>query len=563
VPQIHVIDPQGGESRALTRFLTGAKNPAWSPDGRTLSFLSRVTEEEAADMVRGRGLAKEGHSPDPDPEPDPRVVDRILYREGTAYRDKRRSHVFSIPLRGRCRPRRITTGDHDHGPPLFGPRGRYVYTTSNRTGDEDQDEVANIVRFPLAGGKARVMTPALNHCADLHIDSEGRHLLYYAMPGDKFYAHNQTARRLPLAGGPEEVLSARLDTDVEGVGCLPSTGEVVVLACLDGDRRLFRLAGPDRRPVPMSPSPGWVESFSVARDGDEIALAFQSPLHPPDLFVSLGADGFTRKTNLNSSLLARRHLSKPSEIAYRGKGGLAIQGWHMKPSVPVRGKAPLVVQIHGGPHVMWGNSFHFEFQLMASQGWGIFYANPRGSGGYGLSFKGKLFRNWAIDDSVDVLRGMEAVQRLGGTDPKKLFITGGSYGGYLTAFILGHDKRFRAAVAQRGVYDMTSFYGCSDVQMLMEWEFESYPWDDPDLYRRLSPLTYVRRMKTPLLILHAECDYRAPICTAEELFVALRKLGREVRFVRYPREGHELSRSGEPRHRVDRLTRIIGWFSDH
>lgn len=563
VPQLYVIDPSGGEARPLTRLRSGVSSPAWSPDGGSLAFLCRVDEDEARDVARGRGTLSEGEKP-PEPEPpDPRVVERILYRSGTEYFDGRRSHVYVVRAGRPGRPRRVSSGPFDHGPPLFGPRGRFLYTTSNRTGDEDQDEVRNIVRFPAAGGKARILTPAPDHCADLRLSPDGRHLVYFAMPGEKFYAHNQTARRLPLSGkGGEEVLSSELDADVEAVACLPSTGEVLALACRDGDRRVYRLPGPGRPAVPLTPEGGWVESFSVARRTDDMALAFARPVHPPDLFHLPPGGPLRRRTQVNRSFLRSVELSEPETLRFEGEGGLPVQGWYMPPVPRPRGRAPLVVQIHGGPHVMWGRSFSFEFQLLASQGFGVFFCNPRGSAGYGLSFKGMLRRNWGVDDAGDVLRGMEAVLARGRTDDRRLFVTGGSYGGFLTAWILGQDDRFRAAVVQRGVYDMTPFYGCSDVQMLLEWEFEARPWEDPDLYWKHSPLRRVERMRTPLLILHAERDYRAPISTAEELFVALRKLGREASFVRYPREGHELSRSGEPRHRVDRLRRILGWFRD-
>jgi dipeptidyl aminopeptidase/acylaminoacyl peptidase len=163
----------------------------------------------------------------------------------------------------------------------------------------------------------------------------------------------------------------------------------------------------------------------------------------------------------------------------------------------------------------------------------------------------------------DLMAGIDEVMGKGYIDPKRLVVTGGSYGGFMTAWIIGHTDRFSAAVAQRGVYDLISFYSTSDIPRLTEWEFERAPWEDPDLLWRYSPLAYVEEITTPLLLIHSERDFRAPIPAAEGLFVALRRLRREVQMVRYPREGHELSRSGEPKHRVDRLERIVGWFEQH
>ncbi len=559
-PQLRAIGLRGGESRPLTDLRTGADFAAWSPDSSAVAFVTRVREDEARLVERGRGLAGAKDKQDPDPPPDPRVVERIIYREGTEYKDGRRAHVFAVRPSGRGMPERVSSGDFDHTAPLFSPDGKSVVTTSNRLGDEDWDVVANIVRFPRGGGKPAILTKNRNACESLAFSPDGKRLAYVSYPGEKLYAHNQSACSMPAGGGRETVLSADFDGDAESVGFLAS-GDPVILACREGRRGLFRLAG-GRGPEAIAFSAPWIESFSSSRACDVLAICASSPAHPADLFA-LAAGSERRLTDLNRGFLSGFALSAPEEIRFRGKGGLPVQGWYMRPQGPSGVSRPLAVEIHGGPHIMWGESFWFEFQMLASNGFGVFFCNPRGSTGYGLKFKGMLFRNWGVDDSADVLRGVALLVRRGLADRRRLFLTGGSYGGFLSAWIAGHDQRFRAAVLQRGVYDMAGFYGCSDVQMLLEWEFETYPWDSPDLMWEHSPLAYVRHMKTPILIEHAENDYRAPINTAEELFIALKKLGREVKMVRYPREGHEMSRSGEPRHRVDRLSRILGWFKDH
>jgi dipeptidyl aminopeptidase/acylaminoacyl peptidase len=204
-----------------------------------------------------------------------------------------------------------------------------------------------------------------------------------------------------------------------------------------------------------------------------------------------------------------------------------------------------------------------EWQLHAARGYVVFYCNPRGSNGYGDDFRCFIHDNWGEAEMHDILNGVDAVVEKGYIDPKRMAVTGGSYGGFMTAWIIGHDNRFAAAVSQRGVYQLMSFYGTTDIPRLIEGEFDVMAFDDPEKMWKYSPFAYVRNMRTPLMIIHSDNDYRVPISDAEQLFTALKKLNRKVQFVRYPRDGHELSRSGEPKHRVDRLERMTGWFDKY
>jgi dipeptidyl aminopeptidase/acylaminoacyl peptidase len=251
-------------------------------------------------------------------------------------------------------------------------------------------------------------------------------------------------------------------------------------------------------------------------------------------------------------------------IWYPAPDGVEIQGWLIKPPNFDPDKTyPLVVEIHGGPHAMWGpstKSMWHEWQALAARGYVVFYCNPRGSHGYGYAFADAIHGHWGDADMPDILAGVDYVTSLGFIDSARMAVTGGSYGGFMTSWIIGHDQRFAAAVSQRGVYHLSAFFGYTDVPELIEGEFDGRPWESYEQLWQHSPLAYVEQIRTPLMIIHSEQDFRVPIPEAENLFLALRWLKREVEFVRYPREGHELSRSGEPRHRVDRLNRIIDWF---
>jgi dipeptidyl aminopeptidase/acylaminoacyl peptidase len=226
---------------------------------------------------------------------------------------------------------------------------------------------------------------------------------------------------------------------------------------------------------------------------------------------------------------------------------------------------PLVVEIHGGPHAMWttaGTMWH-EFRTLAARGYAVFWCNPRGSIGYGEAFAAANVRDWGRVTAQDVLAGVDAVCERDVVDDSQLFLTGGSFGGFMTAWLVGHDDRFRAAVAQRGVYDLTSFYGSSDAFKLVEWDFETTPRADAGFLWEQSPASVAHEVTTPTLVLHAERDFRVPVNNGELLYLLLKKTGVDTRLVRYPREGHELSRSGEPGHVIDRLERIARWFDGY
>jgi dipeptidyl aminopeptidase/acylaminoacyl peptidase len=290
-------------------------------------------------------------------------------------------------------------------------------------------------------------------------------------------------------------------------------------------------------------------------------------------------------TDFNREYLDERKVAEPEELRYEvgepraewaaredvSAGELdedrQLQGWLLTPpDFDPDEKYPLVVEVHGGPHAMWttsGTMFH-EFQTLAARGYVVFWSNPRGSAGYGEDFMTAIEREWGAVTTADVLAGVETALDRSYVDENQLFLTGGSFGGYMTAWLVSHTDRFTAAVSQRGVYDLSGFYGSTDwAYELVESEFGTTPWEDSELLAAHSPTAHVDAVETPTLLVHSETDYRTPICTAELFYRGLRKHGVDTRLVRYPEEGHELSRSGQPGHIVDRLERIARWFDGY
>ena len=269
-------------------------------------------------------------------------------------------------------------------------------------------------------------------------------------------------------------------------------------------------------------------------------------------------------TTVNKHVFADLLIRDAEEIRFDSPDGLGLQGWIIKPPGFEEGrKYPAVIEIHGGPHLMYGFSFFHEFQLLAAQGYVVFYMNPRGGQGYGQEFVDAIRGGWGEPDYRDLLRGVDVLLEQGYVDEARLGVTGGSYGGYMTCWIIGHTNRFRTAVASRSVTNLISMYGSSDAGwMLEDWEFTPL-FDNPEAYQLLwrhSPLAYAAQVETPLLLTHGEDDRRCHLEQAEEMYVALRRLGKTAELVAFPGSTHELSRAGAPRMRVQRLDAIVDWM---
>jgi dipeptidyl aminopeptidase/acylaminoacyl peptidase len=366
---------------------------------------------------------------------------------------------------------------------------------------------------------------------------------------------------IPAAGGEAVDLARGFDGDAQALRWAADSASVVFLAEAGGATNLYRAAIDGAPAAALTETTHDIKYFDVAADGRIVFIA-STEADPAVLFVR-ESSGAIRPLYTPNRIALSAGVATVEKITYRSDD-FDIDGWIVKPADfdPAR-KYPLITQIHGGPAVMWGaatQSMWIELQAMAAAGYIIFMCNPRGSGGYGDRFQGANRADWGEGPSRDVLRGVDLVVAQGYIDPARLCITGGSYGGYLTAWILGHDKRFAAACAQRGVYNLISFRGTTDITFFSDMQMGVSPWEDIGKLWEQSPLKHAPNIETPLLLEHSEQDYRVAIEQAEQLFVTLRERRKSVELVRWPREGHELSRAGEPRHRVERIRRIIEWF---
>ncbi len=578
------VGAPGGEARALTQAPNGVCAPAWSPDGTQVAYLAKVSAEERAKEDSGdeepppadkfeaeQRAARRKH--EEEQRFDPRVVRQIPYREGTSYLDGRFNQVYVIPvgagLEGdAAKPRRLTDLDADHAPPQWTPDGAYLLTS--RTVDPARDEPwrhSSVYRIRAADGQIEQLTDETFSDSVPQPSPDGQWIAYLRVRNGASQ-YNTRLTVLPATGGEPVDLTLELDRAPDHFEWTPDGGALVFSAANEGNVDIFKVAPTGGAVEKVVTGDFYTLSFDVGPGGG-VAFAAGTPLTPPELFWQApGSDQVRQVTHVNQKFLDEVIVQPTHEIRFLAPGGAEIQGWYLLPVGYEEGKKyPLALNIHGGPHAMYGpgqRAIWHEWQFHAARGYVAFYCNPRGSGGYGERFRGAALGAWGEADMPDVMAGVDAMIAKGFVDPARMAVTGGSYGGFMTAWVIGHTDRFAAAVSQRGVYNMLSMYGVTDIPTFNADELgDVLPWDDPEKYWKYSPAAYAHKIKTPLLILHSENDFRVPISEGEQLFAYIRRSGGVVEMVRFPREGHELSRSGEPKHRVERLRRMVEWFDKY
>jgi len=341
---------------------------------------------------------------------------------------------------------------------------------------------------------------------------------------------------------------------------------LVFLVSSEGSAHLHTAGRGGGETAPITSGPRDFSAPHASRDGSHVAMVGTDPTTPPEVFtMEIAPEGTAgepvRRSFLNRDWCKARVVAEPEEFRVPSDEGHAIHGWLLRPPGADPGKKlPLALEVHGGPHAQYGWAFFHELQVLAASGYVVAYANPRGSQGYGRDFGAAILKDWGNRDFKDLMDVVDHVSALEGVDETRVGILGGSYGGFMTNWALGHSDRFRCGVTQRSVVSMTSMFGSSDYGTWLHDELGASPWEDPELYRRLSPLASVDRIEAPLLIIHSENDHRCPIAEGEQLYTALKWRRKTVEMVRFRGESHGLSRGGRPLNRIERLERIVGWL---
>jgi dipeptidyl aminopeptidase/acylaminoacyl peptidase len=612
------LAPADGSAPAsrFTSPTTEATNPAWSSDGTLLAFSSKRegsdvdvwflrTTAPGGEAFQINGVhampvfshdgqklvySWSGEEPDSLKQqswrtrvsptaitrgPDPKRFDGRVYtsiplvadeRGFLAPRETRRpNHLYLVPLAGGT-PQQLTNGDFSQTNPRWSSDGKTIVFVQDSTENQEvrDDQYPALFLLTVADKTVRPLQTGYVQSSDPSWSPDGKSIVFVCSKGR---GRENDVCVIPAAGGTARNLTGDWSLDPNSPTWSADGKTIYFNAETDGNVHLFSVAatgGPVRQ---VTTGERQLRGFSQSSDGRALAYTGSDITHGTEVYIaSLGTNRVAerRLTSFNDSLFSQVSLIPADTFWFTGTGGLKIEGWLMKPFGYQAGKSyPLVLSIHGGPHSNYGNVLFPEFQMLAGQRYWVLFINPRGSSGYGHAFTFATRGRWGMEDYQDLMQAVDVAiaRNKGAVDTTRLAVLGGSYGGFMTNWVVGHTNRFHVAETDRSIFNWYSWYGSSDAQELTDYEFEGTPWENDSLYRAMSPMRYAGNMRTPMLIVHSEDDRRTPITDAEQLFVSLRKRGIPAEFVRYPRSFHGLSRTGPPWLLVDRLERIRTWFA--
>jgi acylaminoacyl-peptidase len=561
-----------GQTAKLTNLTAEPAGIAWSPDDRWISFTMFVPE-------KGPDLIQMPTAPEGAKWADPaKVIDRLIYRfNGAGYLKTGYTHLFVVPADGGT-PRQISDGKFHHGGLAFQsseavwtPDGKYLLMSANRHSDFESDPLnTEVYEFAVADGSVKALTNRKGPDNSPDVSPDGKKIAYVGFD-DRYQGYQ--VRQLYVMnrdGSESRLLSGAFDNDVQaprwaadgkGIYFASAAHGNTGLYFIDLDGHVKKLANDIGS---TTSAYGGLPTFSIAKNGT-FAVTHTRPDVPGEIAVGTKtAPGPKVLTKVNEGLLSGRTLGDVEEIWYESsKDHRRIQGWILKPpGFDPKKKYPLILEIHGGPFANYGDRFDLEKQLMAARGYVVLYTNPRGSTSYGAEFGNLIHHAYPGDDFADLNSGVDAVLARGYIDPEQLYVTGGSGGGVLTCWVIGHTTRFRAAVTVYPVINWYSFVLTSDIGgWIYKYWFPGLPWDNVAHYEQRSLLSVVKNVKTPTMVLTGEADYRTPMSDSEQYYQALKLLGVESVLVRVPDEPHGIQ--ARPSHHVAKILYILTWFDKH
>lgn len=604
-PQIFLLSLEGGEAVQLTKSKFGASNPKWKKDGSELLFVSTIPLRDLMqDPLLNPGLQPPTWSTEKpgipgnaqllplkvQPNPDgtleeirawmeqnekdkkAKVITKLNFQEESGTTGEMSfSHVYALKLNQPDQPKPITKGFFSFSNPQYIPESNKILIEADYNTETHPDRTleSQLYTIDLTTGEAQLLLGQANTSYNnASVAPNGKWVAF--LYGATGFASTPDLGMLSLETPGSSIISLKKQL---GASSLVWSEDAASLYCTQskgGGILLSRITLPKGKSYfteekILTPADAGVGSYAV--QSNQIAFVKTAVANPFEIHLIETVSGSSKAlTSFNSSWLANRKLSYPEKYSFKNEKGQSIDYWVMKPIGYEAGKKyPLLLEIHGGPTAMWGpgeNSMWHEFQFWCSKGYGVVYANPRGSGGYGSDFLRSNINDWGNGPMKDVLTALDKTVAEGWADTSKLTVTGGSYAGYLIGYIVGHDKRFKAACSQRGVYDLRTFFGEGNAWRLVPNYFGGYPWEKNVLQvlERESPINYVQNITTPYLIFHGENDLRTGVIQSEQMYKSLKVLGRPVEYVRHPGATHEITRSGNNRQRMDQMIRTWEFF---
>jgi dipeptidyl aminopeptidase/acylaminoacyl peptidase len=566
-PQVNMIAVDGGEASQLTSSTMGVAEHSWSPDGSKIAFTAITDlagEPESDEERKSREKA-------------PIEIDTLIFKaDGAGFLRGRRRHLFIIDSSGGDEER-LTEGDFDVSGLSWSPDGKEIAFSSAMHEERYYDLISHVFTVKLEGGSPRQVSEGKGIAAAPCWTPDGKTIIYAGQPQPDS-ARNSKLFSVPASGGEPVDIIPELDRNVMvGAPAYPGAAPQVsedgsqVLFCvrdggcvhifskiLDGSSDAKKVIGGDERVV---------LGMTLAKFGERMTFVLSTPDIPSDVFISdFAGKNEKRLTSLNEEFLSQISVFSPQRRTFTAPDGVEIEGWVLSGRTEGDEPGPLLLDIHGGPHNAWGPYFPSTYlyrQVLAARGWTVLFINSRGSDGYGESFMASLTGGWGKHDFDDFMSAVDVLIEEGAVDQSKLALTGYSYGGFMTNWIVGHTERFAAAVTGGCVTNLQSMYGTSDFGSFLSWEIGGHSYEARDLYAHLSPINYVEKVTTPVLILHGQSDDRCPVGQAEEWYASLKQQKKEVEMVLYPGGSHLFIVQGLPSHRVDYANRIVDWVEGH
>ena len=566
------VTAPGGEAYHIDG-VTGA--PIWSPDGAWIAFTRRPVERSETDEEDRRGwIAPDAVTTTLDRERfDGRVITVMRYKsDGTLTLRPHPSidekqQLFVVAVEGGERTQ-LTTTLFDVDTPVWSPDAERIFFVGDEVEDDEysRDQTRDIYVIAREGGEPRKLTsnPGSEFAPVVAPGGGQLAYLYQQARGAETDLKVVDVRPNGTLAGPARTLTSDWDLVPGAPRWTPDGSALRFMAGISGNRHLFEVTPRGELIRQVTSGNRQIGAVSASRDGQVMAYTVTDAITPAEVYTNRG-DGSSlqvKVTSFNDAWLADVALEPADRLTWTVADGTEIEGWLVRPVGYQTGRSyPMILKIHGGPHGAYGNTFFRTFHVLSGSGFFVLYTNPRGSSGYGHAFTYATLGKWGETDSEDYLTGVDAaLEAYPDIDPNRIGVSGGSYGGFMTNWLTATTDRFAAAVTSRSIVNWESWYGSSDAQGLTEHEFEGTPWEARELYRRLSPISYVENVTAPTLIIHSENDYRTPIADGEQWFMALKRRQVPVELVRYPRSSHGLSRTGEPWLLVDRLERLRSWF---